>query len=225
MSRFKKSVQPHHWHPNFRISSTLPDVKIVRSSFVINGICSLFLGFVVVSMLWQEYNLSSIRSHVDRLENRIRETEANNNLLLRQTDRFRELSRHIIDVERFYFAPFKPYHFISELVRLKPPGLAFDSIEYSEKVNEENPVNEENAKSFMNYTIRISGRMHDLDTLSEFKRKLKKSNLLKVSGYEIKIHDFDEGRNLTTSVFSGGINIEITPEKGKSAGQKGRLEL
>src|SRR5262245_21360867 len=58
----KAKAQPSPtWHTNFRNYEVLPDTKVVRTSFFING----FLAFVAVALLlavaYQEYNLSVVR--------------------------------------------------------------------------------------------------------------------------------------------------------------------
>lgn len=206
MSRPKKDVQPY-WRPDFRIPASLPDIKVVRTDFIINFIVITILVIVAAFVLQREYRAFAMRGTIDDLERRIRIADSDDSLYLKQNGRFLDASRNVIELESFYFAPFLPHHFMAELIELRPKDLIFKSLEYSESVKKEG------TKSAMEYSVLISGEVQSLGALTEFKRVLQAAELLKVDGYETEVIESDGGRDAKTGIFPCRIDITIKPKK------------
>ena len=50
------------WHPNFRNFERLPDTKVVRTSFFVNGVAVVIALMLVVYTIYREYNSHELRS-------------------------------------------------------------------------------------------------------------------------------------------------------------------
>ena len=59
------------WHPNFRNAATLPDTKVVRTTFFINALAGLALVALLAMVGYQEYTLADLRSQVAVLDEQI----------------------------------------------------------------------------------------------------------------------------------------------------------
>ena len=49
------------WHTNFRNFAVLPDTKLVRTSFFVNGLLVLVAIGMVLAFVYQEYRLHDLR--------------------------------------------------------------------------------------------------------------------------------------------------------------------
>ncbi len=59
------------WRPNFRNPATLPDTKVVRTSFFINMLSGIAALALLIVVGYQEYNLSDLRSQIAVLDQQI----------------------------------------------------------------------------------------------------------------------------------------------------------
>ena len=59
------------WHLDFRNSDGLPDVKVIRTSFFINGIAAVIVAGIALNFVNQELSLFSLRSQVAQLDAQI----------------------------------------------------------------------------------------------------------------------------------------------------------
>lgn len=60
------------WHPNFRNYEQLPDLKVVRTAFFINGLAVLAAVGALLYFVYQEFQLSTLR---EEIENRVTSVE------------------------------------------------------------------------------------------------------------------------------------------------------
>jgi hypothetical protein len=69
------SLQPPAWHPNLRIEAKLPDTKVVRTDFLVNGIAVTVL---LVFVLWcgiREWTIRSLGEQIDETDRLIQRDE------------------------------------------------------------------------------------------------------------------------------------------------------
>ncbi len=59
------------WHPNFRNFAQLPDTKVVRTSFFINGIAVVVASILLLLVGYQEYRLANVRKEIKNAEQQI----------------------------------------------------------------------------------------------------------------------------------------------------------
>jgi hypothetical protein len=52
------------WHPDFRNDRRLPDTKVIRTSFLINGIAILFAAVALIWVSFRAYQLREVSAHV-----------------------------------------------------------------------------------------------------------------------------------------------------------------
>jgi len=101
----KRDIQPY-WRPDFKIQSTLPDIKVVRTDFIINCIVVALALVAVFSLLRQEYRAHVLRSSIAVIEKRINASEAADKLNLKRSEGFKKSAQSVVELQRFYRAPF-----------------------------------------------------------------------------------------------------------------------
>ena len=70
------------WHTNFRNYAVLPDTKLVRTSFFVNGLLVLAALGLITAVVYQEYRLYDLRSQTA--------------VCLQQNDRVRDASAQAV---------------------------------------------------------------------------------------------------------------------------------
>jgi len=130
-------VQPP-WRPNFRQTETLPDVKVIRTDFILNGV-ALVLFLVVLGIgAVQELNLMNLRASAEVFQSQIDENQAANRALIRQNGQFRRVAGRLKEVTAFEQLPVSPTTLLRGITESIPEGVVLDNINFrrqEERVN------------------------------------------------------------------------------------------
>ncbi len=59
------------WHPNLRIAEQLPDTKVVRTAFFINGFAALIVIVLVLMLGHEEWTLHGVRKEISEWQHTI----------------------------------------------------------------------------------------------------------------------------------------------------------
>ncbi|NBB79349.1 MAG: hypothetical protein GVY36_07885 [Verrucomicrobia bacterium] len=204
MKRSEKNRQPN-WRPNFVNASDLPDIKVVRTNFIINFV-AVALALVMVGMfLSREYKLRSLETTIDRLESRISKAESVDKKSLRLSREFKDVAAYIVEVGKFLDTPFYAHELVQTFASIQPDDLIYKSIDVSEKANDKDD------KKGIAYQVALSGDAKSLTVLDEFKRILAQADALKFPGYSIEIDETLQGRDEETGIFPYRLNISFIP--------------
>lgn len=57
------------WHPNFRNFDQLPDIKVVRTTFFINGVAILLASILLIYAVYREIELTTLKSDTEAARN------------------------------------------------------------------------------------------------------------------------------------------------------------
>jgi hypothetical protein len=208
VSKANKNSQPH-WRPNFVNASELPDIKAVRTDFIINFFAVVLMLLTGFYLLQREYKAHSLKKEIDVMEQQIRAAEADDAAYLKLSQEFHDLAVHIAELEKFYATPVQPHEFLTQLTKMRPEELIFKQISLVEALEEADK------KKQIVYRINISGEVRSLKTLDEFKGDLSEWALLNVEGYGLEIDESLQGRDAETGIFP--YTLEITLRLAKSA--------
>ncbi len=102
--QLKRSNQPvfsPNWHPNFRNTQLLPDLKVVRTTFFINVSCIAVAAAVLMSSGYREYQAFDYRAKMSAAQQRMEELKAQNDGLLAQNKQFMEGVRKFEEAQEF----------------------------------------------------------------------------------------------------------------------------
>ncbi|MEM1223646.1 MAG: hypothetical protein AAGH40_12895 [Verrucomicrobiota bacterium] len=210
MSR-KKDLQPY-WRPNVRVVETLPDIKVVRTNFIINFLAVSLVVITGVYLLQKEYRVFALNRSISNLQQQINTSNADNNKYLKLNQRFSEAANYVLELQSFYSAPFKPHQLIAELSGSKPDEMRFTKLSISESVISKNKV--------VSFNINIRCEVPDLTILNSFKSILSESTLLQPDGYTAVIVESFQAKDVQTGFFPCSVSVVIEPVKEKSTKSK-----
>ena len=225
MSSKGKDMQPY-WRPDFRDPSTLPDIKVVRTDFLVNVVSVVLLAVIAVFVLQREYRAWALKGRIASLDDDIRLAEPDDRTFIKQSQDFRESGQYIVEMNSFYEAPFSAHELLVELAMLKQEELMFTQVTLSESI----ATPKRGAKPVagpkpIEYQIRIDGEVHEenLDVFDIFKQALRESDYLKVDGYETRIAEDMGSKDERNDLFPYVLTIQVAPvqKAAKPEGAKG----
>lgn len=118
------------WHPNFRNFERLPDTKVVRTAFFVNGI-AVFVA--VLALLWfsyNEYQLRGLHRQIDDWQRQIERDRPASNKAIAQYKTFQTEAARVTEIDAFVKS--KPV--ISELLlrigETLPANIALDGFDF-----------------------------------------------------------------------------------------------
>lgn len=206
MSRSKKDIQPY-WRPNFVNVSELPDIKVVRTDFIINSISVLLMLLVGFYVLQREYRAYALGKTIADMEQQIRVAEPDDVASLKLSREFRDAAEHVAELEKFYATPVMAHDFLTQITQMRPEKLIFKQLSLVESFE-----NDGGTKVVV-YRINISGEVRSLTVLDEFKGELSGWELLNFEGYGLEIDESLQGRDADTGIFPYTLNITLRPQK------------
>jgi hypothetical protein len=130
MKRSKaKTVAPPAWHPDFRLAGELPDIKAVRTTFLLNALAVVFVLVAGLLFYQRETMLNQMRDQTEYWQtvvdsNRARYTEA-----LRQQREFSEAENKFNEIARFTGRPLVLSDFLERLGATLPRLMVIDVVE------------------------------------------------------------------------------------------------
>ena len=204
----KDNIQPN-WRPDFKIESTLPDIKIIRTDFAINSIV-LVLALIASALLVQrEYSSHLLRRSIGDLEQQVQSNSKENTVRLKKSEQFRKLGRNIEELQRFFQVPFLAHELIVELALLKPENVIFSRVELSESVTKVSNKAKNRVKPKVVYEVNIAGDVQDLPILAEFKHNLEESSLLSSKGFVVSVDESMQQRNVEMGIIPFQITVSF----------------
>jgi len=207
-------MQPF-WRPNFVNQAALPDIKVIRTGFIINFIALTITLCVVFFLVQREYRSYALSQTIEDMETQIRVADADDAENLKLSEAFRTSAQHIIEVEKFFDTPLTMHDFLYGLSLLKPEDLIFNSISFREAL-----VKQKGGKNVVTYSINIAGDAKNLTVLDDFKKVLSEAELLSLPGFEIEIDESLQGRDEKTGIFPYRMAVTLVPSVQKTAPKK-----
>lgn len=126
--------QTPHWHPNFRNYERLPDTKVVRTVFFVNGGAVLVALALLVYFGFGELQLSSLRSQTEEWQQRIDQSKAENNLAAANYRKFQAAEAKLTEADKFLGSSPMIANLVADLGNLMPPNVAVDTFDLREGV-------------------------------------------------------------------------------------------
>ena len=117
------------WHPNFRNFQQLPDIKVVRTAFFVNGIAAFIALGLLVFLGNREYELHSLRSQIAAFDSQISRDKADSEKAIALYKKFQEQEKRITDVEAFTKSKPLVSEILLRLGETRPKNIALESVE------------------------------------------------------------------------------------------------
>ena len=116
------------WHPNFRNYEKLPDIKVVRTAFFVNG-AAIFLALSLsIYFGYREWSLHVLRGQIAEAEARIRGDKPGSDQAVALFKKFQSEEVRINEVDVFLKSKPSVSALIIHLGRTLPANVALDSV-------------------------------------------------------------------------------------------------
>ena len=89
------------WHPDFRNNQRLPDTKVIRTSFLINGLVVLLAAVLVTGLSFRVYQLRDLTRQVDEWQKQIERNKGPSSQAVALYKKFQAEAANVIVVDAF----------------------------------------------------------------------------------------------------------------------------
>jgi hypothetical protein len=116
------------WHPNFRIVESLPDTKVIRTSFLVNSVSVAFLLAAATVFVLREQGLAEVRGQTSAFEARIVASTPRYTQAIKLQKEFSEAEKRLKEIEAFVTNDFVASGVLRQLADTLPKFLTLDSV-------------------------------------------------------------------------------------------------
>jgi hypothetical protein len=117
------------WHPNFRNFQELPDIKVVRTAFFVNGAAAFVALGLAVYLGTSEYELHSLRTQIAAYQAQIDRDKPDSDKAIALYKKFQEQEARVREVDAFIKSKPLVSAILQHLGETRPKNIALDSIE------------------------------------------------------------------------------------------------
>jgi len=203
LKRSKKEVQPN-WHPNFRIQSELPDIKPIRTGFIINFVAVIVCIGLAALLVQQELKRMSLKESNSQLSGIVEDSRTTNQAYLKKSRDFASEVKPLQELENFYSSPILIYDFLIRLTEVRPDDLIYDTVNFTESNRMER------RRQITSYRLQINGKTRDLATLGNFKSSIAELDF--IEKYNGQVNETILTRDEATGVFPFNLVVDLSLE-------------
>lgn len=126
----QSAVMVPAWHPNFRNLERLPDTKVVRTSFFINGLAIFIASTLIIYTGYREYGLQALRSDTESALSAIQTNRPASDQVVALYKKFKEEEAKVTELRDFLSTQrFVISDFLLQLGGSLPPAISLYSID------------------------------------------------------------------------------------------------
>lgn len=120
------TVQPN-WRPNFRNEQRLPDIKVVRTGFLLNFISAAILATAVFVFGYREYQASILASSIDELQTEMTKVTKAHKTAQENYNKFKAAEARFEEINSFLTTIIAPGDFLDAVaVNLPAEGVILE---------------------------------------------------------------------------------------------------
>ncbi|HVU38406.1 MAG TPA: hypothetical protein VHC95_08735 [Opitutales bacterium] len=208
LERKKKADPVLNWHPNFRVVETLPDIKQVRTGFLVNFaaivLALVALGFTVKT----EVDIHNHSRDIDRLNGEIEKETSVNNKNLAASKQFVNKSKALQFSAKFFDGTLPPLDLLDAMLAARPDNILFDAVRIDPIILESG------SKRIPTQRVTISGTLASESSLSldDFVKKILANPALKTRVVDPdKNLKVENKRDATAGVFKFTLTLTLKP--------------
>jgi hypothetical protein len=120
------------WHPNLRNAANLPDTKVVRTAFFVNGAAMLVAIALLLYLGHQEWSLHEVHKQIADLQNRIDADKKESAAAVTLYGDFKMEEAKTLEVAEFVSSKPIISQIILRLAAVSPKKVAFDFLDFKE---------------------------------------------------------------------------------------------
>lgn len=117
------------WHPNFRNHARLPDTKVVRTAFFVNGAAVFLAIAALLFLVYREYTLRALNSQIESWDVQIAADRAPSNEAVALFRQFQAEEKIITEVNAFTRTRLTLSDFVLRLGETLPANIAISTLE------------------------------------------------------------------------------------------------
>ncbi len=136
LARKKKADPVLNWHPNFRVVATLPDIKQVRTGFIVNFIAITLAILALGWTLFTEVEIHKKNNEIDEYNKQIDRNKPLNTKYLAASTKFVTASKPLQFAAKKISERLSPMDLMASLLDAKPANILLDSVEISSVILE-----------------------------------------------------------------------------------------
>lgn len=130
LNRSSQPAYAPNWHPNFRNTQLLPDLKVVRTTFFINASCIAMAAAALMFTGYREYQAYEFRSRMSEARQRMQEMGEENEKLLNLNKEFMAGLRKFEEAEQFAASRISPTRLLTSIAGVVPELFELSEISY-----------------------------------------------------------------------------------------------
>lgn len=116
------------WHPNFRDHDRLPDVKVVRTAFLVNGAAIVVMAGLLFWAGFNEYHLGDLRGRIEAWDKQIQRNQAASARAVGIYKKFQADEAQLREIDAFVKSKPAVSPLILRLGATLPETMALDSV-------------------------------------------------------------------------------------------------
>jgi len=132
--RSGQAVFAPNWHPNFRNTQLLPDLKVVRTTFFINAVCIALASATLMFTGYREYQAFDLRSKMSTARQRMDELKTENDKLLGLNKTFMDGVRKFEEARDFATSRIAATELLTALAGTLPELMEFTAVTYDKNL-------------------------------------------------------------------------------------------
>jgi hypothetical protein len=117
------------WHPNFRNFERLPDTKVVRTAFFVNGAAIVVTSVLLLWFCYQEYQLRDLRRQVAEWQRQIDRDRPASDKAIALFKKFQADAARVKEIEAFVNSRPLVSELLVQLGQTLPGNIALDTFE------------------------------------------------------------------------------------------------
>lgn len=118
------------WHPNFRNYKKLPDVKVVRTAFFVNGLAIVVAISLGAYVGFREYQLNGVNKQITEVQAQIDRDKKISDQAVALFKKFQAEEVKVTEVETFVKSKPLVSVLIMRLAQTLPANIALDNIDF-----------------------------------------------------------------------------------------------
>ncbi|MCH8474178.1 MAG: hypothetical protein LAT55_03010 [Opitutales bacterium] len=131
MKSKKKQPNFRPWHQDFRMPDELPDIKAVKTNFLVNTVAGFILAVLIIFFLIKHLEVNRLENELAYLEERIERAEPRSNNYSKLNREYQEERSRLDEVDNFLSRPFFITRLVKEFVESAPERLETRSFRYN----------------------------------------------------------------------------------------------
>jgi hypothetical protein len=120
------------WHPNFRNYQRLPDIKVIRTAFFINGFAALIAIGLIVWTVFREFELYKLNEAIAAVQAKIDKDQPESGRAVALFKKFQDEEKRANEVDAFVKSKPQVSALLQRFAETRPRNIALDRIDIRE---------------------------------------------------------------------------------------------